>query len=451
LVALWVILVLAALVWGVDNAEATLGESARRSLAADGHAVVVDFSGRDARLIGSVTSEEDVAAIVDSIDALPGVRDVESEIIVAEAVVPTMVNPEIAVRLVGNAVSISGLVPDEETAADLVEAASAQFGAGNVVNALVASKDIEPQPWVGRIQDVFAHLGALRSGGFTARTGGLAIEGEVISETARDETLEEIALVLGDLLPVSGTLTIASRPPPTFSASGRDGVVVLEGVLPDADSVEAVATAAARLHSSSTIVNRLQVGDVAGPMWLESIDGLLDVVTRLDPWSIDIADGNVVIAGLGIDQDLLAAVAVLTEEVVAGELVVTTDVEIDPAGVATQLTQLLKGNATFEPNGTTLSSEGVALLDSAIAILNANPSAVLVVAGHTDDQGDEADNKALSQRRAEVVVEYLVRGGIAANRLMAIGYGEEQPIADNSTAEGRAQNRRIEFVIEGDG
>ena len=73
LAALWVVLVLAALVWGVDNAETSLGDSARRSLAADGHAIVVDFSGRDARLVGSVASEETAASIVESIDALPGV------------------------------------------------------------------------------------------------------------------------------------------------------------------------------------------------------------------------------------------------------------------------------------------------------------------------------------------------------------------------------------------
>lgn len=450
LFAFWVILVLVALVWGVDNAEATLGSSARRSLAADGHAIVVDFSGRDARLVGAVASESEAADIVESIDALPGVRDVDSEIVVAAPATPTMVNPEIAVRLVGDAVSISGLVPNEGVETDLVEAAEDQFGAGAVVNTLVVSAEVEPQPWLGRIQDVFAHLGALRSGGFTARTAGLEIEGEVISETARDSTIEEITLVLDELLPVSGKITIAVLPPPTFAASGGDGVVTLGGVLPDSDTIESIAAAAQRIHSGSTIVNLMETGAVAGPMWLESIDGLLDVVTRLDPWSINIADGTVAIVGLALDQELLAAVSLLTEEVVSGELAVVTDVEIDPASVATQLTQLLEGNATFEPNGTTLSSEGIALLDSAVAILNANPSAVLVVAGHTDNEGDAADNKALSQRRADVVVAYLVRGGIASSRLTAIGYGEERPIADNSTAAGRAQNRRIEFVIEGE-
>ena len=116
--------------------------------------------------------------------------------------------------------------------------------------------------------------------------------------------------------------------------------------------------------------------------------------------------------------------------------------------LATQLTNLLEGNATFETNGTELTSDGIALLDSAIAILEANGSTVLIVEGHTDNEGDTELNKDLSQRRAEAVVAYLVAGGIDPGRLLAVGYGEEQPIADNSTEEGRAQNQRIEFVIQ---
>ena len=91
------------------------------------------------------------------------------------------------------------------------------------------------------------------------------------------------------------------------------------------------------------------------------------------------------------------------------------------------------------------------LLDAALAILNANPSALVVVEGYTDNQGDPAANLLLSQQRAEAVVAFLLSGGIAEGRLSAIGYGEENPIASNSTDEGRAQNRRIVFVIqEGD-
>jgi OOP family OmpA-OmpF porin len=120
--------------------------------------------------------------------------------------------------------------------------------------------------------------------------------------------------------------------------------------------------------------------------------------------------------------------------------------------VAQQLSELLRGEATFGPNNVALSDAGSALLDEAIEILAANPASNLIVEGHTDSQGDAAANLELSQRRAEAVVAYLVEGGIEADRLTAIGYGEERPIADNVSEVGRAQNRRIEFVVrEGDG
>jgi outer membrane protein OmpA-like peptidoglycan-associated protein len=71
------------------------------------------------------------------------------------------------------------------------------------------------------------------------------------------------------------------------------------------------------------------------------------------------------------------------------------------------------------------------------------------VEGHTDDRGAEKANLDLSQRRAQAVVAYLVRKGVAAARLEAAGFGEARPIAPNDTAENRGRNRRVEFVIVG--
>jgi len=72
---------------------------------------------------------------------------------------------------------------------------------------------------------------------------------------------------------------------------------------------------------------------------------------------------------------------------------------------------------------------------------------VIEISGHTDDVGDDALNLELSQKRAESVRNYLIKNGIASNRVTAKGYGETQPIADNSTPEGKAKNRRTEVKI----
>lgn len=89
-----------------------------------------------------------------------------------------------------------------------------------------------------------------------------------------------------------------------------------------------------------------------------------------------------------------------------------------------------------------------AILDGVAALMNNQLRIQQVeVAGHTDDRGDAAKNKQLSQARAEAVVAYLASKGVNRDRLTAVGYGQEKPVADNKTAEGRQKNRRVEFKI----
>jgi len=451
LLVLWLILMLITLVWGVGNAESKLRDSAEAVLSEEGYAFAADLSGRDATLYGSADSEAEIDEAVAIVDAVPGVRNVNSRIDVVEPVEPESISPTVSLRLIGDAVSLRGTVPDAETADDLLAAAEAQFGVENVVDAVEVADNAVMLPWVGKVKDTLGHLGRLRSGGFVADESSFVISGEVVSESVRAEIEQQLRLILGDSLPLVSNLTIARLPTPTFTASGNSGAVTLSGVFPDQETVDQIAEAARRLHPGATIINSMRVGEVAGPTWLESINGLLDVVTRLDPWTIEVSGNDVVISGLSLDPDLVAAINVLAEEVVGGQLRVTTDVQVDPVGVASQLTGLLKGAATFETGSATLSEDGIELLDQAIGILVANPDSRFIVEGHTDADGDEALNLELSQNRADAVVAYLVAGGIDSDRLTAIGYGETRPIADNTSEEGRAQNRRIEFVIqEGD-
>lgn len=118
-----------------------------------------------------------------------------------------------------------------------------------------------------------------------------------------------------------------------------------------------------------------------------------------------------------------------------------------PAPAPVTETVVLKGvNFCFDCD--TLSSEARQILDGdAMAIVKHHPNATFEVAGHTDAVGSDAYNQRLSQRRASNVRSYLVQQGVNANSMSAVGYGESQPVADNSTAEGRAENRRVELRI----
>ncbi len=86
-------------------------------------------------------------------------------------------------------------------------------------------------------------------------------------------------------------------------------------------------------------------------------------------------------------------------------------------------------------------------LDQHVAYLTANPTSPVTVEGHTDAIGSDQYNQRLSERRANAVRKYLIERGIASSRIRVVGYGEQRPIADNKTAEGRAINRRAEFEV----
>jgi len=88
------------------------------------------------------------------------------------------------------------------------------------------------------------------------------------------------------------------------------------------------------------------------------------------------------------------------------------------------------------------------ILNQVALVLRANPQVKGIrIEGHTDSRGNAKKNKILSQQRAEAVRDYLIKQGIEPGRLFAVGYGPEKPIADNRTNKGRADNRRVEFVI----
>jgi len=106
-----------------------------------------------------------------------------------------------------------------------------------------------------------------------------------------------------------------------------------------------------------------------------------------------------------------------------------------------------KAGVYFATNKYDISANSKLALDKMIKIFNEYPDTDLLIEGHTDDVGKDEYNLGLSQRRAEAVANYLRNTGIASNRLIIKWYGETQPIADNATAESKALNRRVEFVI----
>lgn len=113
--------------------------------------------------------------------------------------------------------------------------------------------------------------------------------------------------------------------------------------------------------------------------------------------------------------------------------------------------KLVLGDAVlFKTGKSNLSQEADATLSRVAYNLKQFPNTDVTVVGYTDNTGTEQLNQTLSEQRAESVVKYLESQGISADRLKAVGMGENDPIASNSTAAGRAQNRRVEMFITAD-
>lgn len=104
-------------------------------------------------------------------------------------------------------------------------------------------------------------------------------------------------------------------------------------------------------------------------------------------------------------------------------------------------------NVYFASGKFTLLSKSFKPLNDVAKIMNDNPDLKLDISGHTDNTGDAAKNQTLSENRAKSVLDYLVKKGVDASRVTSAGYGQDQPIADNNTAAGRAKNRRVEIKV----
>ena len=111
------------------------------------------------------------------------------------------------------------------------------------------------------------------------------------------------------------------------------------------------------------------------------------------------------------------------------------------------ITLVMPGNITFDTGRVDIKPNFTDVLDSVVLVLKEYDKTIIEVAGHTDNVGSASANMTLSEGRANSVANYLRGKGVKPERLTTVGYGETRPVADNGTAEGREQNRRVELTL----
>ncbi|MGX5174463.1 OmpA family protein [Aliikangiella sp. IMCC44653] len=125
---------------------------------------------------------------------------------------------------------------------------------------------------------------------------------------------------------------------------------------------------------------------------------------------------------------------------------------LDATGVSVQregdqIRLIMPGNITFATNQSQIQADFYPVLDSVVTVLREYEETIVEVEGHTDSTGSWQHNMQLSESRAQQVANYLREGGIISQRLLTVGKGPGVPVASNDTAQGRAQNRRVEIRI----
>jgi len=447
--------------------EAAVEQATAIALAASVHGVGASVSGRDITLTGLADTAAERAALLAAAQAVPGRRIVNADgLAVLPAAVPYVTE---ITKAEGGALSASGHLPREALRASLGERM------GGAQNALTLASGA-PDSWAELVQ---AGAGALAPFDFgTARIEDdrLTLSGQMLGPDQHIAMLGALG-PFADSADITNVLLLDDGSPPRwqFDFSANSGAV-LTGKLPLGITPDLVQRETGLRALSGEDVSLARIGDAGDAgLWarLGPVLALLETL-RLTGGP----EGLAALAGFARGVDLAAAQAALARDLGAG---IDQSVETATPGAdegaervhaATGLRERLSGGywlevPSFTPSlsvcteqtnavlaGETINFlSGSAQLDAgALAILNRLGSVIrecatvgglkAEIGGHTDASGTPEANRRLSQLRASAVRLALIERGAPREALVSRGYGDTQPIADNATDDGKAQNRR---------
>lgn len=266
--------------------------------------------------------------------------------------------------------------------------------------------------------------------------------------------------VLPDPVSISGTGEAAG--PPEFVATlSPEGLVQLRGRVADEQERTIVESVARARFGTEKVYSAMRLDPELPRGWSVRTLAALEALSQL-------ANGSVVVQPLVVDvrgatgnKNASAEISrVLSEKLGEAEdfrVNIRYEEQLDPEAakptpqecVADIAAAQDKAKITFAPGSAEIELSAGRTIDAIAETLKTCPDVAMEISGYTDSQGREEMNKALSQRRAEAVLSALLARRVLTSNLTAHGYGEENPIADNDTEEGREANRRIEFRLIG--
>jgi OmpA-OmpF porin, OOP family len=413
----------------------------------DKTAIVV--AGRDVTLAADAFAEDGRRGAAASVEAVFGVRLVNDETRLVPEAKPFVWSAERDVAKV----TLGGSAPLPVTRTKLLDAARAALGGVEVADQMNLARGAPPR-FENAAQLLLDQIGNLKDGKVTISDSGVSLSGMARELGGR----EAIAAALRNL-PEGFKITANEiKAPPYVFQAYKDPVAVtltLSGYVPDDKIHAAIIAAASRKFFSEKVVDNLKTSLGAPNGFSTAVTSALGALSRLSTGTLVVSDREVKLSGDALYDAAAAQIRAGLGKDFPQAFQFKADVSIKPAvapvdaTVCQQLFSELLGKAkiSFESGRATIDPDSAGLLDHLIETALRCPTSNIEVAGHTDADGDDAANQALSEKRAEAVVDYLVKAGLPAGRFTAVGYGSAQPVAANDTEDGRAQNRRIEFVV----
>lgn len=432
----------------VENNLSDQGRAAIKDMVLDGASVTVE--GRDLRLSANAFSEEGRLSALAAVESVPGVRRVNDATgLLAEAkpFVWTANRDVVRVTLGGNA-------PLPAAKARLMDAARADLPGVEIADRMSYARGAPPR-FEAAAQLLIDQIARLKEAQVSISDNSIKLAGMAREIGGR----EAIAAALRNLPEGFSVAENAIQAPPYIFQVNKDPVaatLTLSGYVPDNAVHAAVVAAIGRKFSGEKVVDSLKASVGAPQGFAAAVTTALSTLSRLSTGSLVISDREVKLSG----DALFEVAASQIREGAGGPMpqgwTYKADVSVKPAASSVDSTicqqlfsELLgKERIRFESGKADISPDSIGLLDRLIATTLRCPTTNIEIGGHTDTDGDAAANVTLSQKRAEAVLNYLIRAGLSSERLTAVGFGSAQPMASNDTAEGKAQNRRIDFVVK---
>ena len=409
----------------------------------------IAVEGRDVTLGADAFSEDGRRSALASVRAVPGVRLVNDETRLVPEAKPFVWSAERDVVRV----TLGGSAPLPAVRTKLADAARAGLGGVEVADQMSLARGAPPRLETAALL-LIDQIGKLKDGKITISDNAVTLSGMARELGGR----EAIAASLKDLPEGFSVKANDVKAPPYVFQAYKDPVAVtltLSGNVPDNNIHAAIVQAASRKFFGEKVVDNLKASVGAPSGFAAAVVPALGALSRVSTGTLVVTDREVKLSGDALYDAAAAQIrAGLGKDFPQG-FQFKPDISVKPASapvdasVCQQLFSELLGKAKvrFESGRASIDPDSTGLLDHLVEIALRCPNSNIEVAGHTDADGEDAANQALSEKRAQAVVDYLVKAGLPASRFTAVGYGSTQPVAGNDTDDGKAQNRRIEFLV----